>query len=146
MNIAITGTTRGLGKYLFDYYKINNNIIKFNRGDSIRSFIHEINNIDLLINNSYLDGYQNQLFDSTINKVKKMVVMGSIAADNPDPSNPEYSKNKKILQEKIKQFNSNILYLKLTGKSYKNFDSIVSTIDLWINNPVIKSVEFYPYE
>lgn len=146
MKIAITGTTRGLGKYLLDYYKKHNSLITYNRGDNIDRFLHEIEEVDLLISSSYLDGYQIDLFDRTKNSVKKMVVIGSIAADNPDPYLLEYSLNKKILQDKIEVPNKNILYLKLTGLSYQKPEAIVDTINLWLKNPIFKTIEFYPNE
>jgi len=119
MKIAITGTTRGLGKYLFDSFSVDNTVITFNRGDNLNYFLHGIKGVDLFISSSYLDGYQVQLFDQTKNIVEKMVVIGSIAADNQDPYLPEYSVNKRTLQDKIQIPNENILYLKLTGLSYR---------------------------
>lgn len=146
MKIAITGTTRGLGKYLLDSFSKDNTLITFNRGDNINHFLHKVKGVDLFISSSYLDGYQVDLFDKTKNIVEKMVVIGSIAADNQDLDLPEYSFNKKILQDKIQIPNENILYLKLTGLSYHKPQAIVNVIKLWLQNPIFKTVEFYPYE
>jgi methionine synthase II (cobalamin-independent) len=146
MKIAITGTTRGLGKYLFDSFSVDNTVITFNRGDNLNYFLHGIKGVDLFISSSYLDGYQVQLFDQTKNIVEKMVVIGSIAADNQDPYLPEYSVNKRTLQDKIQIPNENILYLKLTGLSYRKPQAIVDVINLWLQNPIFKTVEFYPDE
>lgn len=145
MNVAITGTSRGLGDFLYRHWAKKNHYIKtFNRGEDLFQFIEEVKNFDLLINNSYLDGDQNLLFDRTIETVKKTVVMGSVAADYPDPLLPVYSKDKKILQKEIICMNScKVLYLKLTGKSYKNYQMIAEIIDIWVENPVIKNIEFH---
>lgn len=144
MRLAITGTTRGLGKQLFQYYQKDHKVITFNRGDNIERFIDNLSDIDILINNSYLNGYQNKLFDRTIDIVSRCVVVGSVAADSPDLSLPVYSINKKKLQDKIEHCNKNILYLKISGQAYKQPQTIIDIINLWITNPIIKSVEFYP--
>ena len=146
MKIAITGTTRGLGKHLYNVFKLDNDIITFNREDNFEEFVKKVEDTDLLINNSYLDGRQVELFDRTIDKIKRTIVIGSIAADNPDPRLAEYSKQKKLLQDKVDIYNKKILYLQLTGLGYQHPESIVECINLWLNNPSIKSINFYAYE
>lgn len=144
MNFAITGTTRGLGKHLYDYFKQNHSVITFNRGDSIEEFIKKISHVDVLVHNSYLNGYQNHLFDRSIDLVKKHIVVGSVAADSPDLSLPIYSINKKKLQDRIQSCKKNVLYLKVSGQAYGQPKLIIDMINLWIKNPIVKTIEFYP--
>ncbi len=70
MNIAITGTTRDLGKAIFDLLSNNqdDNLYSYNHDEyDLETDILKVcdsiidNNIDLLINSAYANGYQNKL-------------------------------------------------------------------------------------
>lgn len=148
MKICITGTTRGLGKILFDYYSNNGHeVVGLNRCDEK---INSAVGCDLYINNSYADGYQIDIFNELYTKVKKMVVMGSIASDYPDPDMPIYSKHKAELKNRVLEVVNNIeikadiLLLQLTGESYNTPDLIINTINFWLENSKITSISFIP--
>jgi hypothetical protein len=146
--ICITGTTRGLGKELCDYFRSQGHEVHgFQRGDDA---YHGILGCDLFINNAYGDGLQMTLLNSLYGKVGKMVVMGSIASDYPDPLLPEYSKQKKELKERVMELanigETPILLLQLSGESYNDPDLICKTIEFWIENPKVTSVSFIPGE
>lgn len=151
MKIAITGTTRGLGKSLAEHFKNKGcHVIELNRHDSK---IEPAIGCDVYINNTYGNGLQIELFNELLTKVKKMIVMGSIASDYPDPNMPVYSQHKKELKERVlevvksKETNrADILLLQLTGASYNDTDLIKRTIDFWIDNPQITLISFIPGE
>lgn len=148
--VCITGTTRGLGKFLAEHFKkLEWEVVELNRGDDL---INSAIGCDLYINNSYIMGYQINIFDQLYASVAKMIVMGSIASDYPDPNMPEYSMHKRILKERVLEIanssikKADILLLQLTGESYNNPKLIARVIDLWLENPIITSVSFVPGE
>lgn len=144
--VCITGTTRGLGKILAEQFKSNGwEVVELNRHDmKVEPGI----GCDLYINNSYANGNQVHIFNELYASVGKMIVMGSIAADYPDPAMPEYSLHKRELKERVMEVANtgkyNILLLELTGESYNNAPLILNTIDFWLDNPTITSVSFVP--
>jgi NADP-dependent 3-hydroxy acid dehydrogenase YdfG len=146
--VCITGTTRGIGKTLAEHFKkLKWEVIELNRGDVI---IESALGCDLFINNSYMNGHQIDIFNQLYASVAKMVIMGSIAADYPDPEMPVYSQHKKELKERVLEVTngtgkkSNILLLELTGDSYNDSDLIIRVVDFWLDNPKITSVSFIP--
>lgn len=148
MKIVITGTTRGIGKFLSEHFKkLNHQVVELNRGDVI---IESAVGCDLFINNAYMNGHQIDIFNKLYASVSKMVVMGSIASDYPDPEMPVYSQHKRELKERVLEVansaakKADILLLQLTGESYNNSTMISQTIDLWLKNPSITCVCFRP--
>lgn len=142
--VCITGTTRGLGKFLKEYFtKKGYFVVGLNRGDDI---VTSAIGCNLFINNAYDGKMQIELFDALHTKIKNMVVMGSVAADYPDPSMPEYSQNKKELKQRVLEVantgNTNILLLELTGASYNDAETIGKAIDFWLNNPIVNCMSF----
>lgn len=143
MKFYITGSTRGLGKYLKEQF----NCIAFDRPTDINTNIDTIvNNID---NDSVviLNAHASQLQYVTLLKDRcRLVICGSIAAINFDPNMIEYSKDKKELEDTVTQIaldnKKSILYLRLTGSSYANYNTISNTIKFWLENP---SVTFVGY-
>lgn len=146
--VCITGTTRGIGKALAEHF--NNKgweVVELNRGDlKIEAGV----GCDLYINNAYADGLQLDIFNQLYASVAKMVVMGSIAADYPDPEMVVYSQRKKELKERVLEVANigkyNILLLELTGQSYNDTSLVIRTIEFWLDNPTITSVSFKPGE
>ena len=148
MKVCITGTTRGIGKTLAEHFKqLEWEVVELNRGDEI---INSAVGCDLLINNAYINGHQIDIFNQLYASVAKMVVMGSIASDYPDPNMPAYSQHKKELKERVLEVanssvkKADILLLQLTGDSYNDSKLITSTIDFWLANPKITLVSFIP--
>jgi hypothetical protein len=108
---------------------------------------------DIYINNAYSNGMQIDLFNELYFRVKKMIVIGSIAADCPDPTMPLYSQHKKELKDRVltvansvEPNKADILLLQLTGDSYNDSVLIKRTIDFWLDNPKITCVSFIPGE
>ena len=146
--VCITGTTRGIGKALADYFKNTGwEVVELNRGDEI---VNSGIGCDLFINNAYIHGHQIDIFNQLYASVAKMVVMGSIAAKHPDPDMLDYSQHKKLLKERVMEVADtgkyNILWLELTGHSYNDTKLVIDTIEFWLKNPAITSVSFVPGE
>jgi NADP-dependent 3-hydroxy acid dehydrogenase YdfG len=146
--VCITGTTRGIGKALAEHFKkLGWEVIELNRGDeNIKPAI----GCDLYINNAYGNGMQIDIFDQLCANVAKMVVIGSIASDYPDPGMLTYSQHKKELKDRVLEIanssdnKTDILLLQLTGESYNDSNLITRTIDFWIDNPKITCISFVP--
>lgn len=148
--VCITGTTRGIGKALAEHFKkLEWEVVELNRGDEI---INSSIGCDLFINNSYIDGHQIDIFNQLYASVAKMVVMGSIASDYPDPDMLDYSRHKKELKERVLEVanssdtTADILLLQLTGDSYNDTALVIRTIDFWLENSKITGVSFIPGE
>ena len=148
MKVCITGTTRGIGKVLSQHFNQQGwEVVEFNRGDEV---IKRSIGCDLFINNSYFDGHQIDIFNELYSSVGKMIVMGSIASDYPDPSMLEYSQHKKELKDRVLEIanssmiKADILLLQLTGESYNDNELIIRTIDFWLDNPKITCISFVP--
>lgn len=139
----ITGSTRGLGKHLAEHF----NCKQFNRPFDLNSDIDEICNSVSEGNAVILNAHASQLeYVKRLKDKCKMVIMGSIAAVNHDSKIPEYSKQKQQLEEFVQQLalynNHPILYLQLTSSSYKDYATVVRSIEFWLENP---SVTFIGY-
>lgn len=142
----ITGHTRGLGQTLCKElnciglgrpeYDIETDI------DKICSLIKED---DLLILNAYANGTQLEYARKLYNKAS-IIAFGSMAASYPDPALPEYSEQKRKLQEEFEYMAINskkpMLYLKLTSNSYPDHQLVINAIDFWMSNPKTTYIGF----
>jgi hypothetical protein len=143
MKFYITGSTRGLGKYLADHF----NCERFDRPYDLISDVDTIcNSIDegsTVILNAHAEQlkYVERLKDKC-----SLIIMGSIAAVNFDPNMLEYSKEKSILEKTVQQLALHskypMMYLQLTSSSYRNHKLISNSIKFWLENP---SVTFIGY-
>lgn len=137
--VGITGTTRGLGKSLHDYF-VNKgcHVISFNRESDI---INDAVGCDLFINNAY--GIQIDLLNHLYASVGKMVVMGSIVTDFPDVEMPEYTQQKTKLEERVLELkNPNIVLLKLSSTAYNDAQVVINAIEYWLENPLVNVISF----
>jgi len=146
MKIAITGHTKGLGKFLFDSFSKKNDVIGFSRsnGHHISTFQNIINkaiDVDVFINLVYLETYQSKLFNllfkKWVNETKTIININSSSIFREGGWNPEYVADKKHLQDttdsliwshpnkKVRVFNLHIGPLE-THKGLNNFNKISS--------------------
>lgn len=135
MKFYITGSTRGLGKYLAEYF----NCEKFDRPFDLNNDIEEICNAIEDGSTVILNAHASQL--EYIHRLKdrcRLIVCGSIAAIYPDVSMPKYSEEKFNLEKTIQRISPTskqpILYLQLTSSSYKNYKLISNSIEFWLDN------------
>jgi hypothetical protein len=77
-----------------------------------------------------------------------MIICGSAAAIFPDTDNAVYTLHKKFLYKRFlalsqhRDTETNMLLLRLTSSSYKNFTLICNSIDFWLDNPTITEFGF----
>lgn len=121
----------------------------FNSSSTHEEIIDQSQGCDLFINNAYANGLQIRLIEDLRNSVKRMIVMGSVAADYPDPDMPDYSEHKRLLKEKFYQTAhdkttsaADMLLLTLTGEAYKNQSVILNAIDFWLEHPTVNEMRF----
>ena len=143
MKFYITGSTRGLGAYLAEYFTCE----RFDRPLDLNNDVEKI--CDSIDEGStfILNAHASQL--EYIDRLKdrcSLVVMGSIAAVNFDPNMPEYSKEKYDLEKTVQQLALSskypILYLQLTSSSYRDYKTISTSIKFWLDNPSVTSIGF----
>jgi hypothetical protein len=136
--VCITGTTRGLGQALHDYF-VNKGyqVTALNRGSDVRDAV----GCDLLINNTY--GMQMDILNQLYASVGKMIVMGSIVTDFPDVEMPDYTYQKTRLEERVLELdNPNILLLKLSSTAYNDSQVVINAIEYWLSNPLVNVISF----
>lgn len=150
MKIAITGHTSGLGKFLFENLSRYHQCQGFSRSNGFdlkrdsEKVIKLIKNCDLFINNSFAMGEQIHYLTG-VNSIPQ-IVMGSIAARNPDINMPYYSRKKKEIEDYFLDYYTHTeevsLYLQLTGKSYKDYQLVLDTIYFWLEHPTVNFIGF----
>jgi len=156
MKILMTGHTKGLGKFMHDYFVSNGHEVEgisrsngydLKNQETINYIIASADNFDLFINNTYQFERQLELVKALQNKIP-IVSFGSIAS--LFSKNVEwniYGKYKKELEDYHRELssagNKNILLINITESTIENHpQSIISTIEHWLENPNITLVEF----
>lgn len=155
MTIHVVGNSRGLGAYLYD--KFNTSLPKtevrgysrhngYDISKDVMKICYQVEPDDFVILNAHANGSQlYYLKELTHVKDIKVIVMGSIAATFADTKMAQYSQEKQTLE---KYFEETVLeghqwlYLKLTGKSYEDYELIWNTIQFWCKNTSITQIGF----
>lgn len=143
---VIAGDTRGIGKTFKEHLESKGwQVIGFNTSTGLDGLIEAAIDCDLFINNAYADGQQIKFLNELHDKVKKMIVCGSVAAFYPDPKLPVYSEHKRELANRVKELlNPNILMLHLSAKGYNNREALMKIVDLWLEFSTFTEVFFDP--
>ena len=162
MKIGITGHSKNLGKFLFDYYSIDHDVIGFSRSNGYdindpSNIIERSKDLDLFINNTY-SGVSQIILTEQIEC--DMIVMGSEVANlAPDYrlSSLSYYYNKRKLKEtcnKLSKTDRNILHLtipflengldkhNLNPKIVITYTEIAETIDFWLKNKNFTNINY----
>lgn len=153
MTIHIIGHSRGLGEYLYNAFKLEMHDVRgYSRSNGyslekdVTKICYQVEPDDLVILNAYASGTQIDYLKTLENSHAKVVVMGSIASIFPDANNIEYSQHKKTLEV---YFNNNsaepkipMLYLRLTGSSYQDYQLVYKSIKFWLENPEITFIGY----
>jgi hypothetical protein len=139
----ITGSSRGLGKYLAEHFDCT----QFNHPLDLNFDVDEICAAIPDGSTVILNAHGNQLEYVELLKDRcKIIVMGSIAAVNHDPNMPEYSKQKKELEDSVRQFALHnkhpMLYLQLTSSSYRDYATVARSIEFWLDNPTVTFIGY----
>ena len=169
MKVVITGHTYGIGKALYDSFKSAEwevvGLSRSNGFDIAADFdkvVEAATGADLFINNAYRDKQQTRLVHALKNKVKKMIVMGSVSRHYPELIHTDYVHDKQELAEACRLISIDpngidVLHLDLSfieqpipnddptafSSDYViKFDEILSAIDFWTTNPKIRQMEF----
>ena len=169
MKVVITGHTYGIGKALYDSFKSAEwDVIGLSRSNGydidadFDKVVEVATGVDLFINNAYRDKQQTRLVHALKNKVKKMVVMGSVSRHYPELIHTDYVHDKQELAEACRLISIDpngidILHLDLsfiedplpnndptafTSDYVISFDEILSAVDFWMNNPKVRQIEF----
>lgn len=155
MTIHVVGNSKGLGAYLYERYTVEfpkTELRGYSRNNGydiskdIIKICYQVEPNDLVILNAHASGNQIYYLKELKNiRDLQVVVMGSIASTFIDTTMLDYSKEKQQLE---KYFEETVLeghkwlYLKLTGKSYKDYQLIWNTIQFWNKNPEITQIGF----
>ena len=150
MKVRITGHTKGLGKSLYNYFKDKFEDVKgFDSSNTLDEIIEQSQDCDLFINNTYTaDNLQLTLLEKLYKQVDKMIVCGAIVSTYPDLEHKTYTDNKNLLEREFfklasdKNETTDMLLLRLTSSSYKDADTIISSIEFWLSNPNVISLTY----
>lgn len=167
MKIIITGHTRGIGKGLYDYFVgEGHEVIGLSRSNGYdisknQDKIVEISSdCDLFINNAYQGNCQLQLLLALKNKVKNIIVCGSVSRMYAHILESDYAKDKQNLAEacriiSIKPDGPNLLHLDMSFITDSlnenihsmsdyciNYNEIISAVVFWLSNPKVRQIEF----
>ena len=169
MKVVITGHTQGIGRALYESFTSAEwevvGLSRSNGYDIDKDFdqvVEAATGADLFINNAYRDKQQTKLVHALKNKVKKMVVMGSVSRHYPELIHTDYVNDKQELAEACRLISIDpngidILHFDLSfieqpipnndptafSSDYViKFDEILSAIDFWAANPKIRQMEF----
>lgn len=169
MKMVITGHTWGIGKALYNSFKSAEwevvGLSRSNGYDIDKDFdrvVEAAAGADLFINNAYRDQQQTKLVNALKNKVKKMIVMGSVSRLYPELIHTNYVHDKQALAEACRLISIDpngidLLHLDLSFiegmpdnddpthfvSDYNlKFEEIISAIDFWMTNPKIRQMEF----
>jgi hypothetical protein len=138
MKFYITGSTRGLGKFLCNEFNCINFDRPYDLSIDIDRIVELIELDSVVILNAHASGTQLKYVEKLKDKCN-LVVCGSIASINFDSSMLQYSQEKNNLEKEIVQISLKnkkpILYLRLTSSSYKDHKLIAKTIRFWLDNP-----------
>jgi hypothetical protein len=172
MRIIITGHTRGIGQYLYNYFSADtaNQVIGLSRsnGYDLKTSLDRVLEItkgcDLFINNAYYNNAQYELVKQLNNHVGMIVVSGSQAGFFKNLIPTDYGKHKEDLKKLChlvsldKNSGTRILHLDLSYLEgnivdlddpnnlacdhITTFKEICDVINFWINNQSFNEVKF----
>lgn len=164
MKIVITGHTQGIGRALFSHWiEQGHNVVGVSRQTGYdlttdhTKVISEISAADLFVNSANILNCQIPLIEQTINRVGKIVSMGSALHQYKHFCGPF-----KYLDEKHQLFNlikhksidpsvqTKLLHIGLSflpheyidDTNFISWEQIITVIDFWIENPVFWDVNF----
>jgi len=153
MTTHIIGHSRGLGEYLYNAFKLEMHDVRgYSRSNGyslerdIAKICYQVEPDDLVILNAYASGTQVDYLKTLEHSHAKVVVMGSIASIFPDVTDAEYSQYKKTLELYFNNISAEpkfpMLYLRLTGSSYQDYQLVYNSIKFWLTNSKITFIGY----
>ena len=151
MKIVITGNPKkGLGKFIGKHFIDHGHDVSYVGKMAKEEAAAKIKGCDLFINNAYGPrGYQAELLALVKDTVKYSITIGSMASIFPDPKNAAYTYDKRLLQNVfynkcsvVSKKGPKHLLLSISGSSYKEKQTILKTMDFWLENPIFNEVKF----
>jgi len=160
MKCIITGHTSGIAKVIYEHLKeIGWEVIGVSRttGYNLVTDIDEVvalsEGVDLFINCANVGRSQLALLEQLHDKVKRMIVFGSVAGDFHQQLQSEYSEHKRDLANRcfdlslkpdvnILHLNVSMLEDAVTGDVLISYKEVTDTIDFWLSNPRIRSIAY----
>lgn len=170
MKMVITGHTKGIGKFLYDKFKEAEwevvGLSRSNGYDINKDFdkvVEAAAGCDLFINNAYRDQQQTKLVWALKDRVKRMIVMGSVSRLYPDLIATNYVQDKQELSEacrliSLQPDSIDILHFDMsfientevdlneptdfTSDYVIKYQEIADAVDFWMNNPKVRQMEF----
>jgi hypothetical protein len=174
MRIVITGHTSGVGKEIYDHYVASgHDVVGLSRSTGYNVYTDQdaivdiVSTADVFFNN-YSGETQIELLEKTVNKVSKIVVLGSAMRLFRDIATDEYIEEKYTLSNKCKMLSINpsistkILHLgvsflphnrlkysermfsdkRMVSDNVVEYNELLGVVDYWIKNPVFNDVTF----
>jgi len=167
MKCFVTGHTSGVGKAIYDHFISKGwDVAGMSRSNGYDIVTDqdkielEVSGCDLFVNCAYSGQGQLELLNRLHDKVKNIIVVGSVASEWADVWKP-YGLDKLELEKRCREISviddpglAKIFYLKLSfcenaqwplnlDDRYKTtFNEINEVIDIWLKIPRIYSVEF----
>ena len=151
MKVVITGNSKkGLGKVIGKHFMNQGHEVSYIGKMTKEEAAQKINGCDIFVNNAYAPkGFQAELLGLVQNNVKYSISIGSMASTFPDRKNAAYTYDKRILQNVhynrcsvVRKNGPKHLLLSISGSSYKEKNTILKTIDFWLENPTFNEVKF----
>jgi len=160
MKCIITGHTTGVAKVIYEHLKgLGWEVVGISRGTGydLNVDIDQVVDLsigtDLFINCANVGKAQIELLEKLHDKVKRMIVFGSVAGDFHQQLQSEYSENKRDLAARcfdlslkpevnILHLNVSMLEDAVTGDVLISYKEVIDTIDFWLSNPRIRSIAY----
>ena len=160
MKCIITGHTTGVAKVIYEHLtELGWNVVGISRstGYNLNTDVDKVVELskgaDLFINCANVGRAQLELLEKLYNKVKRVIVFGSVAGDFHQQLQSEYSEHKRDLANRCFNLSLkpdvNILHLNVsmmedavTGDVLISYKEVVDTIDFWLANPRIRSIAY----
>lgn len=160
MKCIVTGHTTGVAKVIYEHLtKLGWEVIGVSRttgydlSTDIDRIVNLASDVDLFVNCANVGRAQLELLELLHDKVKRMIVFGSVAGDFHQQLQTEYSKHKQDLAKRcfdlslkpevnILHLNVSMLEDAVTGDVLISYKEVIDTIDFWLVNPRIRSIAY----
>lgn len=168
MKIIVTGHTSGIGKYLYNYFTQDHQVVGMSRTNGYdisvdrEKIVAESKNCDLFINCAHSGDSQMHLLLGLCKQVPKIITFGSASTDYADILNKQYNLDKKRLEKchrllSMRTDVAQMLLIKLSfaetsynkeksaridSDHFIKYGEIASLIQFWLTQPTITQITY----